>query len=147
MLFLAALVPLLVVQIAMLAYFVSIGRRARAFVSPNGSEASDFALAIDAMADRAVVRMKMAVLGEKGGDAKAARAAEDGMTRDLVSATNPMLAMGLDAIMPKWARYLSANPALLPKAMEIMSKYGGGKADAHGPGVVIEDAKPVQLTL
>jgi len=140
---LAASVPILVVQCAMFAYFLYVGRRARSFISPKGDNPSDFALAIDAVADRVVVRLRMAVLGEKGGDAKAARAAEDGMTRDMISAANPMLAMGLDAVMPKWARYLSANPALLPKAMEMMSKYSQGKASTDD---LETPAEPVQLT-
>jgi len=143
MLFLLALAPLLVVQSIMLLYLLHVGRRAQSFVAPKGENPSDFALAIDLVADRVVTRLKMSVLGEKGGDAKAARAAEDGMTRDMVSAASPMLAMGLDAIMPKWARYLSANPALLPKAMEMMTKYSKGteaKEDLEVP------AEHVQLT-
>lgn len=126
---LAASIPILVVQCAMLYYFVHVGRRASRFISPRGENPSDFAMAIDAVADRVVVRMKMAVLGEKGGDAKAARSAEQGMMRDFVTSQNPMVALALDNFMPKWAKYFAANPELMGKGLEMMKKYTGKPDD------------------
>jgi len=128
----AFLLGILVVNVVGLGYLYASHRkmafafkRIATFVNPRGEDPSELAEVVDLLAARVLLRLKTAAMGEASGDAKARRSAEEGMTRDLVTQVNPMVAMGLDAMMPKWARYFAANPALMGKALEMVQKYGG----------------------
>jgi len=146
---LIGLVGFLVVSNGVMAYFAHKTARAAgimhaqavAFVSPRGDDPSQLAEAIDLMIERVMLRLKMAAMGEKSGDAKAERRAEEGMMRDFVSARSPLAAMALDNLSPKWARYMADNPAMLEKGLEMLKGFGGAagkEAQANGavePGI------------
>jgi len=149
---LIGLVALLVVSNGAMAFYAHRTARAAAtmhaqavaFVSPRGEEPSQLAEAIDLMVERVMLRLKMAAMGEKSGDAKAERRAEEGMMRDFVGSQSPLAALALDNLSPKWARYLADNPALMGKALEMLKNFGGAQVVKEGRPNGVEPG--VQLT-
>jgi len=137
---LIGLVALLVMSNGAMAYLAyktartvrSVHHQALAFVCPNGDDPSQLAQAIDLMVERVMLRLKMAAMGEKSGDAKAGRRAEEGLMRDFVGSQSPLAALALDNLSPKWARYLADNPALMTKALEMLKGFGATPQTQEG---------------
>jgi len=150
---LIGLVGFLVVSNGLMAYYAhrtarsagTMHAQAIAFVSPRGDEPSQLAEAIDLMVERVMLRLKMAAMGEKSGDAKASRRAEEGFMRDIVSTQSPLAAMALDNLSPKWARFMADNPALLTKGLEMVKSFGGAPGTRDEASGAVPPG-PVQLT-
>jgi len=149
---LIGLVGFLVVTNGAMAYFAyrttrafaALHSQAVAWVSPRGDNPSELAEAIDLMVERVMLRLKMAAMGEKSGDAKAGRRAEEGLMRDFVASQSPLAAMALDNLSPKWARYMADNPALMEKGLQMLKNFGGNPAAKENQANGVEPG--VQLT-
>jgi len=107
-------------------------RRIDSFVAPNGEDPSGLALTFDILVERAFAKVAGHEMGIKSGVARSEKSAQVDYIKAVVSQEQPMVAMALDQIFPKWGKMLANNPKMIDQLMGYLGKMGG-KAEEAAP--------------
>lgn len=99
-------------------------RRVDSFISPNGDEPSNFALAFDALVQRGFSTVSGHQMGVSSGVVRSEKAAQADYIKAVVSQEQPMIAMALDQIFPKWGKMLANNPKMVDQMMGYLQNMG-----------------------
>jgi len=108
------------------------------FASPDGDQPSQLALLWDSMVDRAVSKVSMGQLGRTSGEARREKSAEVELVKASLASEQPVIAMALDKLFPKWGKMLVDNPGIMPQMMEILNKKMAGPDPGQTNGKVVQ---------
>jgi len=110
-------------------------RRFDSFVSARGDEPSNLALVFDAMVERAYSKVAGSQMGVASGVARSEKSAQIDYIKQVVANEQPMVAMALDQVMPKWGKMLANNPKMIDQLMGYLGSMKGKQEAPSANGV------------
>jgi len=99
-------------------------RRIDSFISPNGDEPSNLAITFDVLVERAFAKVAGHEMGRASGLARSEKSAQVDYIKSVVSQEQPMIAMALDQVFPKWGKMLANNPQMIDQLMGYLQNMG-----------------------
>ena len=99
-------------------------RRIDSFISANGDEPSNLAVTFDVLVERAFSKVAGHQMGVSSGVARSEKSAQADYIKAVVSQEQPMIAMALDQIFPKWGKMLANNPKMVDQMMGYLQNMG-----------------------
>jgi len=101
--------------------------RLDSFIAPDGDQPSTMALAWDVMVERAFEKVAGSKMGVASGVVRSEKSAQVDYIKAVVAQEQPMIAMALDQVFPKWGKMLANNPQVIEQMMGYLKGMGGEK--------------------
>jgi len=117
--------------------------RVDSFISPRGDQPSGMAEAFDLLVERAFNKVAGSKMGVSSGMARSEKSSQIEYIKAVVADQQPMIAMALDQVFPKWGKMFADNPKMVDQAMAYLKSKSGEKAPEENGAVAQPTLFPI----